>query len=368
MQEEGFNIACRPVPAGTFLGNLPTGKVPLSYIFTVRNALDDQRSSVAAFAPGSGLKPLPSGASNGQWIQDGKGFAFTQRKDGKQILNLKTADGRVWTNVLKEADNDLQSFTVAEDGQNIFGITSDDRGASFISHYAVAQRKLSRTLQIQQGYTWCKATPPIEAVATNADGQPVDYYYLQPPNLNPNRKYPVLMDMTSSTRHDHGRDADFLANCGIYYVSPNKLGIIKWGVTPSEEDTLAVYDALKKNPNVDMQRIYITGESITSGTAAEMIDLHPELWRGFVPVEAAAYPQLAQSKSGSFSALICIGALDQYNGPAGTCGYAEKFLLHACAKRITARIHYEPYTPHAFQPKQYKDAYETIAKFILKGY
>lgn len=284
----------------------------------------------------------------------------------RQTFSLKTTDGEALQNVFDLTNDNLESFTT--DGQSLFGITSDSRGATFILRYDIAERRTTRLLQIQQGYKYCMATPPVEKLTTNSDGQPVEYYYLQPPNLDPGKKYPVLIDMTSSSRHDHGRDAEFLANCGIFYVSPNNEGIIEWGVTPSQENTLAVYEALRKNPNVDMGRIYIAGESVTTGAAAEMINANPELWRGFVAIEPASYPDMSLLKSGAFSALICMGQWDQFNGLAGGLGRAEKFALDAGSRRIAARIHYEPNTPHAFHPKQYKDAYEAVAKFILNEY
>lgn len=337
------------------------------YLFAAARISDPSNRGIYQYdSESSELTLLQDHATDAQWIQEGSGVAFISTREGRHALNVKTKDGS-FANVLSTSESDLQSFAVDDDSENIYGITCDDRGSTSIVRYGVDSRKFASVYRIQNGYNFCKVAFPTEASTTNRSGEPVDYYYIPPPDLDPAKRYPVLMDMTSSSRHDHGRDAEFLANCGVFYVSPNKLGITKWGITPKPENTLAVYEALIRNPNIDKRRIYITGESITTGMACEMISSYPELWRGFIAMEPAAYPA-AQLESDTFSALICMGEWDQYNGLAGTFGRAEKFVSQASANGISARIRYQRYTPHAFQPEQYKDAYETVAKFIITGY
>jgi hypothetical protein len=290
--------------------------------------------------------------------------------DGDDALNLQTANEALQPNIFDAGVMNLHSVAVGDKGADIYAVTCDDRGQSSLIRYDIATRKRANLLQIQSGYHFAYATPLIEATTTNSSGQVVNYYYLRPPHLQPGRKHPVIMDMTSSSRHDHGRDAEFLANCGIYYVSPNRLDITKWGVMPSEENTLAVYDAITNLPGIDPHRIYITGESITTGMASSLVSEYPEKWRGLLLVEAASYPNIhfAASRKAFPSVLILIGDSDQFNGTAYTFGRAEKFLKAASGHLIPSRISYERNTPHAFQPENYKDAYGKAAVFVLNQY
>ncbi len=358
--------------AGEVLSDLDYSPTTGTYLFTAAKTSNGNQTEICSYAPHQLRRSvLQHNACNGRWIENGKGFLFLDKNTGgSDELNLQTANEAFRPNIFDTGVMNLHSVAVGDKEADIYAITCDERGQSSLVRYDIATRKRADLLQIQAGYHFAYATPPIEATTTNRSGQVVNYYYLCPSHLQPGRKYPVIMDMTSSSRHDHGRDAEFLANCGIYYVSPNRLDITKWGVTPTEDNALAVYDAITNIPNIDPHRIYITGESITTGTASYLVNEYPERWRGLLLVEAAAYPNIvnASSKKTFPSVFIMIGDSDQFNGTAYTFGGAEKFLKEASGRLIPSRISYERNTPHAFQPENYKDAYGKAAVFVLNQY
>ena len=338
------------------------------YLFTRKSSANAEDPGLYEYDTVAGtLKILRQGAFGGQWMAGGNACAFCEMAAGKRVLNIRKEDGTLLPSLFNTGAERLQTFTIGSDGNSVYGIVGDDRGTTLLSKYDAGTKTYSKPYQIQGGYAHSKMTIPVEACTTNTSGKRVDYYYIMPVDYAADIKYPALVDMTSSSRHDHGRDSEFLANCGIFFVSPNKLGILKFGVTPTEENTLAVYDTLMKNPSIDPHRIYIVGESITTGIAAQLVNEHPEMWRGLVLVEPAAYPDYSSAAALFPSVLISIGDSDQGNGNGAPHNYgrAEEFLRSASAHLVPARINYQRNTAHAFNPEKLKATYKSVAEFIL---
>lgn len=339
------------------------------FLITRKVSADAEDSDIYEYNPATqALNLIRQHAFGGQWMQDGKACAFFEVANGKRVLDIRTAGGVFLTNLFSAGAERLRAFMVGSDGNSVYVISEDDRGTTLLSKYDVGTQTYSKPYQIQGGYTYAKMTPPIEASTTNMSGERFDYYYLLPADYNPDKKYPALVDMTASSRHNHGRDIEFIANCGIFYVSPDRLGILKFGITPTEENTLAVYHALLKNPNIDPHRIYIVGESITTGMASHLVTEHPEMWRGLILVEPTVYPVFSPVAVSFPSILMSIGDSDQYNVTSHNYGRAAEFLKSACTHLVPARIYYQQNTAHAFKPKQYKATYKTMAEFILDNY
>ena len=216
--------------------------------------------------------------------------------------------------------------------------------------------------------SFARRSEPVERTGTNESGSTFSCYFVPPARVSPAKKYPALVDMTSSLGKGHGRDIQFLANAGIFYVSPNSLAISNWGVVPEPQNTRAVYAALLKQPNVDPKRIYICGQSITTVTACAMVDENPERWRGVILLEPVRYPKIPDDARRFPSVFISQGLADRYNEGGGIGpGKAERFLLEACRSFIPARMNYQP-GGHGYPDAQLKAAYKAVIRFILTDY
>lgn len=216
---------------------------------------------------------------------------------------------------------------------------------------------------------WSRELPVVEKALTNVSGRVVNYYYVAPATIVLGRKYPVVVDQSSAIKNRRMRDIQFLANVGIYYVSPNRYGITNWGVVPDEADVLTVLGELGKMPDVDTNRFYVMGQSATTRAAIMLVNSYPELWRGLLLMEpGGGFPRLPAAGGKFPSVFITQGDNDRFNmGPLGTPGLAEKFLLEASAKGIPARIDYQ-YGDHGYPPEQLKRAYLAAVKFIHADY
>ena len=209
----------------------------------------------------------------------------------------------------------------------------------------------------------------VEKAITNTTGRAVNYFYVAPTAVTPGHKNPVVVDQSSSIKNRRMRDIQFLANAGIYYLSPNRYGITNWGVVPDAENVLTVLAEFGKLPSVDTNRFYVMGQSATTGAAIMLVNLHPEMWRGLLLMEpGGGFPRLPEEGRKFPSIFITHGDHDRFNmGPLGTPGVAEKFLMQASAKQIPARIDYQ-YGDHGYPPEQLKRAYIAAVKFILTDY
>ena len=214
--------------------------------------------------------------------------------------------------------------------------------------------------------TW---VTPVQKTATNSSGQIFDYYYVPPATLEAGRKYPAIIDQSSSIRRNRMRDIEFLANAGIFYVSPNKFGITEWGVMPEEGNVLAVCAELAKNPHIDSERLYVMGQSRTIDATIRLVNAYPELWRGAILMEpAGGFPTIPDDAKGFPCIFIAQGRDDPHNRASlRHPGVAEKNFLKASARMIPVRIDYE-YGGHGFPPEQLKRAYLAAVKFILSDY
>lgn len=211
--------------------------------------------------------------------------------------------------------------------------------------------------------------PVVEKSLTNASGRVVNYFYVAPATIVPGRKYPVVVDQSSAIKNRRMRDIQFLANAGIYYLSPNSYGITNWGVVPEPDNVLTVLADFGQLSSVDTNRFYVMGQSATTRAAIMLVNSYPELWRGLLLMEpGGGFPRLPDDGRKFPSVFITQGDNDRFNmGPLGTPGLAEKFLLEASAKGIPARIDYQ-YGDHGYPPEQLKRAYLAAVKFIHADY
>ncbi len=296
------------------------------------------------------------------------GFVFLSEDNGERRLNWKDGLNCIHTNIFNQTHQNLLNYVVSDDGTAEYGIEMDDRAASHILRYSFEAGHGITMAEVQAGLKLCRMQNEVEGVVTNEAGQTVHYYYIPPAMLEPRKKYPVFMDMTSSSRHDHGWDTELLVNNGIFYVSPNKPGITKWGVTPKYDDVLATYMAMTNNLHVDPRRIYIAGQSITGAIARDLVQDHPGLWRGLIMIEPVFYPALPRAGEAFPSIFISMGDADEFNGISMQPGRAENFDRSVCAQLGRIRIYYQSNTGHAYQPLQFKKSYEQVVNFICSDF
>ena len=124
------------------------------------------------------------------------------------------------------------------------------------------------------GKTLGKVTPLT--VASTAGGLPIDAWMVTPPNFDPARKYPLILDIHGGPFASYGpvwsTDDQLYAAAGYVVVYANPRGSTSYGEDfanrihhnyPSEDydDLMSVVDAAIAKGNVDPDALYVTGGS-----------------------------------------------------------------------------------------------------------
>jgi hypothetical protein len=336
-----------------------TGK----FLFCMNHGADVTNRFVYELRPGSSAGPvqLTDGYSlKGQWLTDGNGFACVRTKGEKSWLAIQSGNKDICTNVF--ADGSIRAYGISSHRDKIYAVASLRYKAQSIWEYDIFN-KSSRDLLAQEGksVSSSKIIMPVSASTKDKNGDAVEYYFVPPANLVSSKKYPAMFDLYPVNRYD--QNAQILADAGIFYVSANRLGLNDWQSVAKAEATLAIYEQLLKNPNIDPKRIYIGGRSFSTTAVSEMADHHVELWRGIILFSPVSVPHIAPGAGNYPSLFIAVGDEDQ----AALQEQCKQLWLDASARSISARIHFE-HAGHGFTVSNYKGSYGPLVKFIRSDY
>ncbi|HZT23061.1 MAG TPA: hypothetical protein VFB55_09160 [Verrucomicrobiae bacterium] len=131
-----------------------------------------------------------------------------------------------------------------------------------------------------------------EGAVTNAAGERLGYFMALPVNLSPGRKYPLVIDVPGMPRAGAfyffqstfwDRPMEAIANAGAFFLNVDRSGRSygQWA-----DDILSVYDVIRHDPQIDTNRVYLSGLSAGGGIVNRLLDLEPELWRGAIFMES----------------------------------------------------------------------------------
>jgi Tol biopolymer transport system component len=296
----------------------------------------------------------------GQWIQGNDGISYVTTTGDKTCLAIDSQDPSLRTNIF--TGGNIRSYSVAPRGDKIYAVAALRYKAQSIWEYDITQKTFRDVLAVEQRATSSsKIILPVMASATNQSGEAVDYYYVPPANVIPNKKYPAVLDLYPVNRYD--QNVQMLANAGIFYISANRFGLNDWHMVAKPESILTIYAQMLKNPNIDPKRIYICGRSFSSGVVTYMVNMHPELWHGALLFSPVAFPKIPANTVEYPSLFIAIGDEDDKQLQE-QC----QLLWQTASKRlVSAQMHIE-HTGHGFGTQNYKTTYEVLTRFILTGY
>lgn len=287
----------------------------------------------------------------GQWIEDGDtGIAYVgTATNSTQFLAIEPRYNALRTNLFGEH---ILAYSVAPEKDKVYAFAAIDQEPFSLWEYDIASQSLRNVVpDTDQPFVFSEIIPRAYGVVVKDN---VQYYIMTPPELNPRKKYPVVIDQPSAPYYDDG--SQFLANAGIIYVSIYRDG---------PEPILAVYDELLKNPNVDPRRIYLAGSSSHTVVVADLVGEHPDLFRGAILLSPVAFPQIRNNVKGFPSIFISIGDEDF----KGSQNKTEHFAREACHQLISTRILHHSNAPHIFNStKLTRERYKVMAKFILADY
>jgi dienelactone hydrolase len=285
----------------------------------------------------------------GQWILGDSGIAYVSN-GLSQVLVIEPKDAGLRTNLFTEGNVD--AYSVAPKKDKVYAFAKSGREATGIWEYDITNRTLRSVVSGEvQSFDFGQMVLRINRTAGK---DKVPYSVLVPPQLDPQKKYPVVLDQPSNAQNT--QEAQFLANAGIFYVTCNRDGM---------DNILTVYDEMLKNPNIDPHRVYITGSSVRTRVVSALVDYKPALWRGAILLSPVAFPKIPDEPTYFPSIFISIGKKDAESFLKAT----DRFAQGACRQLICAKIVYHSNASHIFNSTTLeKERYQAMAKFILADY
>ncbi len=237
---------------------------------------------LAGGEPRSLTAPLDRSIEDAAWAPDGRGLYFSYEDRGEMKLARVGLDGKLAAVAGNLGSGSLDrpyvggSFSVADDGSvahttgsalrpNDVALTDRKRGTRKLTRLnddLFAGRKLGETRAL--------------SVTSSFDGRPIGAWLTTPPDFDPTRKYPLILEIHGGPFAAYGpvfsTDYQLYAAAGYVVLAVNPRGSTSYGAEfanlihhryPSEDydDLMSAVDAAIREGFVDPDNLFVTGGS-----------------------------------------------------------------------------------------------------------
>ena len=216
-----------------------------------------------------------------QWAADGKSIYVAYEDQGATRIARVGLDGNVETLVSGLGGGGFDrpytggQFSVGKGGLIAFTDSKADRPADLaVWRGGRAQRLTDLNADLFAGKTLARVEPL--AVTSSYDKKPIGAWIVTPPNFDPSKKYPLILEIHGGPFSAYGptfaTDMQLYAAAGYVVVYSNPRGSTSYGEAfaneidrnyPSHDydDLMSVVDAAVARGFVDDKRLYVTGGS-----------------------------------------------------------------------------------------------------------
>jgi hypothetical protein len=284
--------------------------------------LDTNGAYLASYLPGS-QQPANLGRIDNtntadlMWVNHGKGYAYLLNESGLHSLFIKAnyADERPIEHFplygVREAltANETCIYAAGCLEKQPKGIIEFD-AASSLARYVVPS---------PVSFVYSQNAIPSSGTITNSLGSIHAYRIWAPVHFDPRKKYPLILDQWT---HGWYLFAETAANAGAYYVSVERPDWVSPQISEWEQDVMAAYQLMSKNPNIDTNRVYLDGSCDESVYLVQLLNDEPTLWRGAIVHTSIAFPDLSQTHVAKM--MINYGETDDSNIVKNIKGFQEE--------------------------------------------
>jgi len=217
-----------------------------------------------------------------QWAPDGRSVYVDYDDHGLRKIARVTLDGRVETITSSLTDGEEMDrpytggeFSVGKSGLLAFTEGGPDHPPDIA---VVRGGKVSRLTNLNADLLGGKTLAKVEAmpVVSSFDKKPIDAWIVTPPNFDPSKKYPLILEIHGGPFAAYGpsfaTDDQLYAAAGYVVVYSNPRGSTSYGEAfaneidryyPSHDydDLMSVVDTAVAKGFVDKDRLYVTGGS-----------------------------------------------------------------------------------------------------------
>jgi len=236
---------------------------------------------------GDNAAPRGAGGPTLHWSADGRALFDVVARHGRAILVRVDAQSGAVTE-LTRGDQAVTNFSLAPDGRRhpdaaaagappvVVALVSTP--VTIGDLFAVGPEGSERRLTDMNGKLWAQITmtPPEEITYTSFDGKPIQAWVQKPPDFDPRKKYPLILNIHGGPHAAYGwifdHEFQWMAARGYVVLYPNPRGSTSYGQEfgniiqyhyPGDDyrDLMIGVDELVKRGYIDEKKLGVTGGS-----------------------------------------------------------------------------------------------------------
>jgi len=231
---------------------------------------------IGAGLTGDQAAPRAGGGSPPIWGTDGRAIITRYAKEGRANLASFDVDSGKFTEITK-GDQAVMNFRATEDGKRlVYSISTPTR----ITDLFISDRNGSNAKQLTRIndalFSKLNLTEPEEIWFTSFDGKRVQTWVQKPPDFDPKKKYPLILNIHGGPHAAYGyifdHEFQWMAAKGYVVVYPNPRGSTSYGQDfgniiqhnypgDDHQDLMLAVDEVIKRGYIDEKKLGITGGS-----------------------------------------------------------------------------------------------------------
>ena len=231
---------------------------------------------IGADVTGDQRPPRGGGGAPLLWSADGRSLIVTTTERGRaNLVRVDAASGRI--EPLTTGTQSVISYSATPDASQLAVVISDQMRIGDLYLFDVATKKLTLLADVNKDlFAQLKLTAPEEIWYTSFDGKKIHGWILKPPDFDPAKKYPFILQIHGGPHTAYGdifmHEFHYMAAKGYVVLYTNPRGSTSYGQEfaniiqhryPGDDykDLMAGVDEVLKRGYVDDKRMGVTGGS-----------------------------------------------------------------------------------------------------------
>ncbi len=251
-------------------------------LWVMDNAPNAQPRNLTAqydFDMGSGVggdnaPPRGGHGTNLYWTADGKSLVDTVAKRGSSLLVRVNAENGAITELTSDHQA-IVDYSMTSDGQHKVALVSDPTRVGDI--FSIEDGKQAQLTDFNRKlWSQLNLTMPQEINYTSFDGKKIQGWIQRPPDFDPNKKYPLILNIHGGPHSAYGwifdHEFQWMAAKGYVVLYVNPRGSTSYGQDfgniiqyryPGDDykDLMIGVDELLKSGTIDSKKLGVTGGS-----------------------------------------------------------------------------------------------------------
>ncbi len=241
-----------------------------------RNLTEKYDFDVCSGVGGDQSAPRAGGPDRVTWTLDGNGLIVTTAREGKaNVIQVDIASEKITE--ITRGNQAVERFRVSSDGSKFVALISTPTNIGdlfLLDRSGAAPRQLTHIND--KLFSQLNITAPEEIWYTSFDGKRVHAWIQKPPDFDPSKKYPLILNIHGGPHAAYGfifdHEFQWMAARGYVVLYPNPRGSTSYGQDfgniiqyhyPGDDfkDLMAGVDEVIKRGYIDTKKLGVTGGS-----------------------------------------------------------------------------------------------------------